>query len=99
MHQKKRKKGVILIIIIDLKARRLILGLKQAEIASEIGISYQQYQKYEYGQIKPNINRFLHICKLLKIEKSVIIESLMVDYGIINLEEIKRIITYFENKN
>lgn len=79
-------------ITIDLKTRRSIQNIKQSEIAAELGISYQQYQKYEYGLIRPNIKRFLQIAKILNISRANIITCLQLDYCILNNDEIIELI-------
>lgn len=66
--------------------------MKQAEIASLIGITYQQYQKYEYDKIKPNLSRFLEISNILQVPNNITADTLMIDYDIINYEEAVRII-------
>ena len=48
------------------KARRLILGLSQEELANAIGLTFQQVQKYERGTNRISVSRLVDICKVLK---------------------------------
>lgn len=42
---------------------RLELKLSQDEMASKLGVSRQQYQKYEYGKLPLPLEKGLYICK------------------------------------
>ena len=48
------------------KARRLILGLSQEELAKSIGLTFQQVQKYERGTNRISVSRLIDIGKALK---------------------------------
>lgn len=48
------------------KARRLILGLSQEELAKSIGLTFQQVQKYERGTNRISVSRLVDICGVLK---------------------------------
>lgn len=48
------------------KARRLILGLSQEELAKAIGLTFQQVQKYERGTNRISVSRLVDICRTLK---------------------------------
>lgn len=50
------------------KARRLILGLSQEELANAIGLTFQQVQKYERGTNRISVSRLVDICKVLKVQ-------------------------------
>ena len=49
-----------------LRAIREVSGKTQAEVAKEIGVSEQQYQRYEYGQRKPNVYTAIRIARALQ---------------------------------
>lgn len=49
------------------KARRLILGLSQEELANAIGLTFQQVQKYERGTNRISVSRLVDICRVLKV--------------------------------
>jgi len=48
------------------KARRLLLGLSQEELAKSIGLTFQQVQKYEKGVNRISVSRLVDICRSLK---------------------------------
>lgn len=82
-------------LMINLRARRLMAMMKQKDIASYLGITYQQYQKYEYGLMKPNIKRFMELARLLNVPNNIILDSLLIDYQIINAKEAVKIMQTF----
>lgn len=43
-------------------------GLSQTQMASKLGISYQQIQKYEKGVNCPNVTRLFQIADVFKVE-------------------------------
>ena len=54
-----------------LREQRLFLEMTQQEVADELGISLQQYQRYEYGDRdlrKMPMELGLKICYLLEID-------------------------------
>ena len=61
-------------------------------MAENLGITYQQYQKYEYGYITPGLERFLKICKILNVELQKINEALLIDYFITKQEDREKIL-------
>ncbi|MCT4552704.1 MAG: helix-turn-helix domain-containing protein [Alphaproteobacteria bacterium] len=46
---------------------RNALSLSQKDLAGRLGISYQQYQKYESGRNKVSISRLIEICEVYNI--------------------------------
>jgi transcriptional regulator with XRE-family HTH domain len=48
------------------KARRLLLGLSQEELAKAIGLTFQQVQKYERGTNRISVSRLVEICRILR---------------------------------
>jgi DNA-binding XRE family transcriptional regulator len=48
------------------KARRLMLGLSQEELANAIGLTFQQVQKYERGTNRISVSRLMDICKAMR---------------------------------
>ena len=54
-----------------LREQRLFLEMTQQEVANELGVSLQQYQRYEYGDRdlrKMPMELGLKICYLLEID-------------------------------
>lgn len=50
----------------QIRFRRNLLGITQNTLAKELGISFQQVQKYESGQNKINAVKLYHIAYFLK---------------------------------
>ena len=59
-----------------LKALRTRRGLSLADVASEIGISYQQLQKHEAGRNSLTIHRLVRIANALEVDLQTILEVL-----------------------
>lgn len=49
----------------NLKAAREQSGKTQAQVAKEVGIAEQQYQKYEYDERVPNARTAIRIAQVL----------------------------------
>ncbi len=49
------------------KARRLMLGMSQDELAQAIGLTFQQVQKYERGTNRISVSRLTEIGAALKV--------------------------------
>lgn len=47
-----------------LKKTRQAFGFSQSKVADHLGISYQQYQKYECGENRLSAGYYLYLCKL-----------------------------------
>ena len=61
-----------------IRERRIELGLTQEETAIELGISLQQYQRYEYGERKFSncpMRIGLRICALLELDPYDVINT------------------------
>jgi transcriptional regulator with XRE-family HTH domain len=52
------------------KARREQVGMSQSELASKLGISFQQLQKYERGQNRISAGRLFELADVLGVEIS-----------------------------
>ena len=65
--RKQRSKAIDELVCQNLKKRRQFLGLPQAAIATHLGISIQQVQKYETGTNRISSGKLYYIAKLLKI--------------------------------
>jgi transcriptional regulator with XRE-family HTH domain len=51
----------------SIKKYREESGLSQQEIAEKLEISFQQYQKYEYGQTRLTVDRLLNLSGILHV--------------------------------
>ena len=49
----------------NIKEYRLKEGLKQTELAEELGMNYQNYSKMERGVYTPSLEKLMEICKTL----------------------------------
>ena len=54
-------------IAIQMRDRRIALGVTQDALGKKLGISFQQVQKYEAGTNRVSASRLFEICKVLKI--------------------------------
>ncbi|MCR5507031.1 MAG: helix-turn-helix domain-containing protein [bacterium] len=51
-----------------LKLRRIMLHMSQDELASMVGVTFQQIQKYESGNTKLSASRLLILAKVLQVD-------------------------------
>jgi transcriptional regulator with XRE-family HTH domain len=58
----------------QMRERRFALNISHAEIASILGVSFQQVQKYEDGRNRVSAGRLFDICKVLKVSLSFMFE-------------------------
>lgn len=63
------------------KSRRLMLGMSQEELASGIGITFQQVQKYERGTNRISVSRLVGICKVLRTPLDFFLEGCVPDFS------------------
>ena len=54
----------------QIRERRLVLKLRQADLAKTLGVTVQQIQKYETGQNRVSAARLFGICGVLKVPLS-----------------------------
>ncbi len=59
-----------------IRLRRRELGLSQAHLARQLGITFQQVQKYERGTNRVSFSRFVEIAQALRCVKSLAIMAL-----------------------
>jgi transcriptional regulator with XRE-family HTH domain len=57
-----------------MRAKRLALKMSQEQLAKELGVSFQQIQKYEKGVNRVSAARLFEICKALKVSLSWMFE-------------------------
>jgi transcriptional regulator with XRE-family HTH domain len=51
----------------NLRRFRLQRGLSQGELAAEVGVTYQQIQRYESGSQAPGTDRLRRLCAALNV--------------------------------
>ncbi|SDH73742.1 helix-turn-helix domain-containing protein [Roseospirillum parvum] len=59
-----------------IRVRRQILGLSQAQLASAIGVSFQQIQKYEKGTNRISASRLYDVARVLSVSVSFFFEAI-----------------------
>lgn len=58
-----------------IKQRRLEIDLSQDELARQLGITFQQIQKYEGGTNRVSVSRLLDICRVLKVKPGYFLDD------------------------
>lgn len=58
-----------------IRSRRHILGMSQSDLASKVGITFQQIQKYEKGQNKIMASRLFEMSKIMDIDINYFFED------------------------
>jgi transcriptional regulator with XRE-family HTH domain len=57
-----------------MRAQRQALGISQEQLGQELGVSFQQIQKYETGRNRVSAARLFDLCRALKIPLSSMFE-------------------------
>jgi transcriptional regulator with XRE-family HTH domain len=57
-----------------MRAQRLALKMSQEQLGRELGVSFQQIQKYESGVNRVSAARLYNICKTLNVSLSSMFE-------------------------
>jgi transcriptional regulator with XRE-family HTH domain len=55
--------------------RRLMLGLSQEKLADQLGVTFQQVQKYEKGINRISASRLQQVCHVLEVPVSFFFEE------------------------
>jgi len=71
-------------ILVDLRDR---MQMSQRDFADRIGVSFQQYQKYEKGKDRLSLERGLALCEALKIPLSIFESPSKGTYGFAESEQ------------
>ena len=61
---------------IKIRQRRWLVGMTQQQLAAEVGIKFQQIQKYETGANRVSASRLWDIAGTLQVEVSFFFEGL-----------------------
>ena len=59
----------------SIRAHRLIIGMSQSDLASRLGVSFQQIQKYEKGMNRVGAGRLPQIARIFDIPISALFEA------------------------
>ncbi|MDR1488436.1 MAG: helix-turn-helix domain-containing protein [Holosporales bacterium] len=78
-----------------LKTKRQELKLTQKDLASSVGVTSQQLQKYESGQSKISIEMLLNLCRELKVNFDYFLPKIQIT----NLKENEKINETIKNYN
>jgi transcriptional regulator with XRE-family HTH domain len=70
MQAKRRSSQVEKEVSRRIRMRRMQLRISQAELANELGVSFQQVQKYEYGANRISAGRLQQIAEYLSVPVS-----------------------------
>lgn len=60
----------------QMRARRELRGLPQKELARQLGISFQQVQKYESGANRISASKMWQLCDVLDVEPGYFFDGL-----------------------
>lgn len=66
-HQSKTPHPIDVHVGSRLKLRRLMLGMSQEQLGAELGLTFQQVQKYERGTNRIGASRLWRLCQLLDV--------------------------------
>ena len=58
-----------------IRFRRNLLGISQTEMAAQIGVTFQQVQKYEKGSNRIGVSRLMQICQVLDVTPEWLLEG------------------------
>jgi transcriptional regulator with XRE-family HTH domain len=59
-----------------IRTRRLLLGMTQTQLAQQLGVSFQQVQKYENGANRVGAGRLVQIAQILGIPIDALLQGL-----------------------
>jgi transcriptional regulator with XRE-family HTH domain len=58
-----------------IRMRRLLVGMTQQDLSAQLGITFQQVQKYEKGTNRVSASRLQHLCNILQVPVSFFFEE------------------------
>jgi transcriptional regulator with XRE-family HTH domain len=73
---KKRRDPIDVHVGNRLRMRRLMLDMSQAKVATALGVTWQQLQKYEKGANRVSASRLQHLSQLLQVPIPFFFEGL-----------------------
>jgi transcriptional regulator with XRE-family HTH domain len=62
-----------------LRSRRTMLGLSQTALAEQLGLTFQQVQKYESGANRISSSRLFDLCRILNVPIAYFFEEMVGD--------------------
>ncbi len=76
MAKKKKPDPVDVLVGNRLRMRRLMLDMSQTEVATAVGVTFQQLQKYEKGANRVSASRLQHLSQVLQVPVPFFFEGL-----------------------
>lgn len=64
------------------RGRRILMGLSQERLGDDLGVTFQQVQKYERGSNRVSASRLYEISKVLEVPPSYFFEEVMESDGL-----------------
>ncbi|MEO1029098.1 MAG: helix-turn-helix transcriptional regulator [Pseudomonadota bacterium] len=65
-----------------LRRRRRILGLTQSELAEQVGVRFQQIQKYECGANRMTSGRLFDLSRAMNVSVQYFFDGLHIEHGL-----------------
>jgi transcriptional regulator with XRE-family HTH domain len=65
-----------------LRLRRTMLRISQDKLAAELGLTFQQVQKYERAANRISASRLYQLCRILKVPISFFFEGIEAEGGL-----------------
>ena len=62
-----------------IRMRRTILGLSQTTLAEQLGLTFQQVQKYERGANRVSSSRLYDLCRILRVQVAYFFDEIGAD--------------------
>ncbi|MEO2153204.1 MAG: helix-turn-helix transcriptional regulator [Aquificota bacterium] len=96
---KTRIKGMGIYKQIGEKIRKLRItkGLSQKELASYVGVTYQQIQNYEKGKSKIPVDRLIKIAEALEVSLDYFLKEFDNNHDRVPDSELELLKTYYKN--
>ena len=69
------------------RQRRLLLGMNQEALASRLGLTFQQVQKYEVGANRVSASRLLEMADILGVPVAYFFGGIVADEAALSVEE------------
>ena len=62
----------------QIRYQRILLGLSQQNVSGQLGLTFQQLQKYEHGTNRVSASRLVHLSLILRVPVSFFFETVRV---------------------
>jgi transcriptional regulator with XRE-family HTH domain len=75
MENKKKPDPIDIHVGTQVRFRRMMLGMSQEKLGEQLGITFQQVQKYEKGSNRVSASRLQHIARVFSLPVAVFFEG------------------------